>query len=206
MLGKGLGVIRCLAQLLSVLLFMAFGVGFALAKTQPTDDLRFSPVQISVTDQCELGWFDVRGPPLAVSNIAITGGVAVMHGGGAVVHGQETVAALFGFDGDFNATNRIPIPDDLPTTVHMGQQGKHMRGHNNFIEGRSYFNDGVDPSDLLAGVHNGQYPIVGTGSRGNPIVDFGRPIGIDGRTGQPVSRGQIHYGSKGAHIVPDSRN
>jgi len=87
----------------------------------------------------------------------------------------------------------------------MGQQGKHIKGHNNFIEGRSYFNEGIDPNDLLQGVHNGKFPIVGTGSRGNPIVDFGSPIGVDGRTGQIVQRAQIHYGKNGAHLVPDGR-
>lgn len=41
--------------------------------------------------------------------------------------------------------------------------------------------------------------------RGNPIVDFGRVVGVDGRTGLPVTRGQVHYGENGAHIVPDGR-
>ncbi|WP_418889829.1 DUF637 domain-containing protein [Pseudomonas putida] len=102
--------------------------------------------------------------------------------------------------------SKLPVPNDLPTKIHMGQQGKHIKGHNNFEEGRSYFNDGVDPVELLGGVHSGKYPVVGAGARGNPIVDFGRPIGVDGRTGQSVTRGQIHYGKNGAHIVPDARN
>uniref|UniRef100_A0A7C1SYW0 Uncharacterized protein n=1 Tax=Agrobacterium albertimagni TaxID=147266 RepID=A0A7C1SYW0_9HYPH len=29
---------------------------------------------------------------------------------------------------------------------------------------------------------------------------------VDGRTGRTVTRGQIHYGNNGAHIVPDARN
>ena len=28
-------------------------------------------------------------------------------------------------------------------------------------------------------------------------MDFGRPIGIEGRTGQPVIKGQVHYGGNG---------
>ena len=109
-------------------------------------------------------------------------------------------------DASAKATGKLPVPNDLPTNIHTGQQGKHIRGHNNFEEGRSYFNNGVDPAELLGGVHSGKYPIVGAGARGNPIVDFGRPIGIDGRTGQPVTKGQVHYGKNGAHIVPDARN
>jgi len=108
--------------------------------------------------------------------------------------------------GMVKGTGKLPVPSDLPINIHMGQQGKHIKGHNNFEEGRSYFNQGVDPAELLAGVHSGKYPVVGAGSRGNPIVDFGRPIGVDGRTGQSVTRGQIHYGKNGAHIVPDARN
>ena len=102
--------------------------------------------------------------------------------------------------------SKLPVPSDLPKTIHMGQQGKHIKGHSNFIAGRSYFNDGIDPIELLNGVHSGKYPIVGAGARGNPIVDFGRPIGVDGRTGMTVTKGQIHYGKNGVHIVPDARN
>ncbi|WP_425221573.1 polymorphic toxin type 50 domain-containing protein [Pseudomonas sp.] len=117
-------------------------------------------------------------------------------------------SGLMGRSGDdvVGGANRLPVPSDLPFNIHAGQQGKHIRGHNNFEEGRSYFNDGIDPAELLSGVHSGKYPVVGAGARGNPIVDFGRPIGVDGRTGLSVTRGQIHYGKNGAHIVPDMRN
>lgn len=88
----------------------------------------------------------------------------------------------------------------------MGQQGKHIKGHNSFKEGYSCFNDGVDPAELLGSVHSGKYSVAGAGVRGNPIVDFVRPIGVGGRTGQLVTRGQIHYGKNGAHIFPDARS
>ncbi|MBD8572605.1 MULTISPECIES: polymorphic toxin type 50 domain-containing protein [Pseudomonas syringae group] len=87
-----------------------------------------------------------------------------------------------------------------------GNKGKHIKGHNDFKEGRSCFNDGVDPAELLESVHSGKYSAVGAGVRGNPIVDFVRLIGVDGRTGQLVTRGQIQYGKNGAHIFPDARN
>ncbi|WP_158296276.1 polymorphic toxin type 50 domain-containing protein [Stutzerimonas nosocomialis] len=41
--------------------------------------------------------------------------------------------------GGTKATTKLPVPSDLPANIHIGQQGKHIRGHNNFIEGRSYF-------------------------------------------------------------------
>jgi hypothetical protein len=127
---------------------------------------------------------------------------AILIGGGA--KGYDGVPNVFSAAN--KATKSLPLPNDLPKNIHMGQQGKHIRGHNNFIEGRSYLNEGVDANSLLEGVHAGKHPIVGTGTRGNPIVDFGKSIGVDGRTGQAVSHGQIHFGQNGAHIVPDVRH
>ncbi len=124
---------------------------------------------------------------------AITAGVlATLASGGAGVKRAKT--------------SPIPVPENLPINIHMGQQGKHIKGHNNFEEGRSYIYSNVDPKKLLAGVHSNRYSVVTVGARGNPIVEFGRPIGVDGRTGKAVTKGQIHYGKNGAHIVPDSRN
>ncbi len=34
--------------------------------------------------------------------------------------------------------------DNVASNIHAGQQGKHVLGHNNFIPGRSYFDEGVD--------------------------------------------------------------
>lgn len=126
------------------------------------------------------------------------GAAAVKSGPGIV----SWVKGLFGA----KKPNAFPVPESLPTNIHMGQQGKHIKGHNNFEEGRSYFYNDVDPKELLAGVHSNKYSVVAFGARGNPIVEFGRPIGVDGRTRKAVTRGQIHYGKNGAHIVPDSRN
>lgn len=39
-------------------------------------------------------------------------------------------------------------------------------------------------------------------SRGQPIVDFGKPIGVDAATGISTQYGTIHSGENGAHIVP----
>lgn len=118
----------------------------------------------------------------------------------------SAASAVAGSIKGVKATGKLPVPNDLPKNIHAGRPGKNIRGHNNFQEGRSYFNNGVDPAELLGGVHSGKCPIVGAGARGNPVVDFGRPIGVDGRTGQPVTKGQIRYGKNGAHIVPDGRN
>ena len=132
-------------------------------------------------------------------------------GMGAVVYlGKQAIK-----DGAKSAFNKIkswfpkkslPVPKDLPKNIHMGQQGKHIKGHNNYMKGRSTLLDDVDPQKLLDGVHSGDYKIIGKGSRGNPIVDFGKPIGRDGKTGELTQYGQLHSGKSGTHIVPHNKN
>jgi len=109
---------------------------------------------------------------------------------------------LAAIGGDLSTKGTGKIVDGVATNIHPGQQGKHIPGNNNFIPGRSSINSDIDPQKLLDGVHNGSYPVVGAGSRGQPIVDFGRPIGVDGATGLPTNFGTIHSGKAGAHIVP----
>ena len=89
--------------------------------------------------------------------------------------------------------------------IHDGHQGKHIEGHNNYIEGRSKLT--ADPHELikLAGTGDtisGTPPAPGAKER----VDFGKVIGeyIDPKTkmGTPTTKGIIHYSKAGAHIVP----
>lgn len=87
-------------------------------------------------------------------------------------------------------------------TLHWGQQGKHIPGHNNYIPGRSILTH-PDPQSLLNDFAGKGQP-VGKVPRGQPgskeRVDFGQVIGeVDG---QPTTKGIIHYSKKGAHIVP----
>ncbi|OZI47990.1 polymorphic toxin type 50 domain-containing protein [Bordetella genomosp. 5] len=70
------------------------------------------------------------------------------------------------------------------------------------IPGRSYLFDGVDPQKLLNGALAGEFPVVGYSSRGQPIVDFGRDIGVDASSGSATRYGTLHSGKNGAHIVP----
>lgn len=58
-------------------------------------------------------------------------------------------------------------------------------------------------------MHGGQYPIVRTDLRGNPVADFGSDIGSyvqQGQAGVPTRYGTIHYGKNGAHVVPANPN
>jgi hypothetical protein len=103
---------------------------------------------------------------------------------------------------DSNASSGQPLTGEISDKIHPGAQGKHDPSHSNFIPGRSTLNPEIDAQELLNGFHSGQYKPVSTGARGNPVVDFGRPIGTDANTGLPTQFGTIHSGKNGAHIVP----
>ncbi|WP_343203080.1 polymorphic toxin type 50 domain-containing protein [Stenotrophomonas maltophilia] len=100
------------------------------------------------------------------------------------------------------------VPDSDPNKAQLEASEKRGRGYaaeQQLIKGANAFLGYSTIGELLTGVHSGKYPVVGNGSRGNPIVEFGRPIGVDGKTGKTVTRGQIQYGKNGAHIVLDAR-
>ncbi len=103
-------------------------------------------------------------------------------------------------------------PSPLPKnpTIHPGQQGKHVPGHNNFQPGKSELTH-PNPQKLLNDF-SGKGTVRGSAASGwKETVDFGEPIGkwVDPKTGAkiPTTRGTIHYNSKGqAHIVPCNPN
>lgn len=119
---------------------------------------------------------------------------------------ETTANALKLSDAQIAALRNDNMLTRLPVNIHAGQQGKHIINSNNAIPGRSMLNPGVDPQKLLDGVHARQYPIVDIGSRGQPIVNFGKPIGVDAASGLPTQYGTLHYGNKGVHIVPTNPN
>ena len=88
-------------------------------------------------------------------------------------------------------------------TIHEGKQGKHIIGHNNYIEGRSIFYGTVDDAQKLVNKFAGTGQWLGNGRE---RVDFGKIIGeyIDPGTkkGQKTTMGLIRYSKKGTHIVP----
>lgn len=91
---------------------------------------------------------------------------------------------------------------NIGTKIHDGAQGKHIIGHNNYTPGKSTLNRNINPQELLDGIHLGVYPVVSKNNRNTIVVDFGKPIGIDGVSGLSTNFGTIHSGKKGVHIVP----
>ena len=88
------------------MLFSVLGAGMAFAVPMNTSEISFYQAENTLLTQAADAGFTARAPPMAVSNVAVTGGVTSMQGSAFTVHGQETVAALFGFGDDLNATNR----------------------------------------------------------------------------------------------------
>ena len=91
------------------------------------------------------------------------------------------------------------------TKLHSGAQGKHIPGHNNYKPdaGRGIFHGSLEHAQELVNKFAG----TGTWMNNNrERVDFGKNIGTwispDGTQRLATSRGIIHYGKKGAHIVP----
>lgn len=107
-----------------------------------------------------------------------------------------------------------PIRDKIrsgeqPKTIEAGKQGKHILGHNNYIDGRSYLTVTMDEAQKLVD----QYAGIGELRRDQAgqwthkeFIKLENPIGVwvDPKTGAQVktNRFAIHYSKKGVHIVP----
>lgn len=96
----------------------------------------------------------------------------------------------------------------LNTTVQEGKQGKHLKWHNNFIEGRSYLNATEDVQALVS-KYAGTGVLVRDASgkwAHKEVVKADHPVGfavsqVDGTTTE-TSTFTIHYSKNGVHIVP----
>ena len=106
-----------------------------------------------------------------------------------------------------NTTISINKPQSEKVTLHEGKQGKHVVGHNNYIEGRSEV-DMQTAGNILNDFQDTGTKFENNGKITKEVVDtHGKYVGIfvDEDTGQRsiTSRFTIHYDSKGkAHVVP----
>ncbi len=93
---------------------------------------------------------------------------------------------------------------NFPKKIHIGKQGKHIVGHNNYTKGKSILNISIDKAQELVKKHSGTGKKIGTNRE---RVDFQRVIGkyVDPNTGKSYSTtvGTIHYSNTGTHIVPE---
>lgn len=89
------------------------------------------------------------------------------------------------------------------TAIHFGRQSKHIPGQTNYDSTKSRITISLGRLQDLLEIHAG---LGERKSRDREAVDFGTQIGVfvDYLTGaeSPTSRGIIHYGKAGAHVVP----
>lgn len=89
------------------------------------------------------------------------------------------------------------------TKLHDGRQGKHIVGHNNYVKGKSILRMSLKHAQQLTERYAGTGLFIGNNKE---VVDFHETIGIwispNGKEKLPTTRGIIHYGNDGAHIVP----
>ncbi|MCI7084725.1 polymorphic toxin type 50 domain-containing protein [bacterium] len=99
--------------------------------------------------------------------------------------------------------------DDTPKVIESGKQGKHIKGHNNYIEGNSYLTVSETEAQELVNKYAGTGDIK-RDSKGRwtnkEFVTADKKIGVvvDSESGKETStaRFSIHYSRKGVHIVP----
>jgi len=99
-----------------------------------------------------------------------------------------------------------------PLTLNLGSQGKHMLGHNNYIDGRSYMMATEAEIQELVNEYSGTGKFMeqknGIYSNRELVSASGYSgVNIDPRTGELefTSRFYIHYSQKGTHVVPTLR-
>ncbi len=144
------------------------------------------------------------GAALAVTSagILIPVGVAVSAesiAAGAALAGQGAGTLMY-------AKSRSENIGKATMKINFGQQGKHIPGHNNFQNGKSVFTH-ANPKALFEKFSGKGQPLNNFkfGEAGyKERVDFGEVIGnfIYKNKSYETTRGIIHYGENGAHIVP----
>lgn len=102
----------------------------------------------------------------------------------------------------------------VPTTVHTGQQDKHIKTSKNYInavKSQKVHKSAllVDAADLIGRFHKGEFTVLAFGTgRNSVLVNFEHDIGevIEEATGTVLNTtqyGSIRYGaSGGVHIIP----
>ncbi|MBE6051884.1 MAG: phage capsid protein [Clostridium sp.] len=101
---------------------------------------------------------------------------------------------------------------EQPLNIEEGKQGKHIKGHNNYIEGRSYLTISTDEAQELVNKYagTGEIRLKQNGEWDNKeIIEVDKNIGVNvnNRTNEssPTNKFKVHYSKKGVHIVPTKK-
>ena len=99
--------------------------------------------------------------------------------------------------------------DNQPKNIHIGKQGKHILGHNNYISGRSYLTISIEEVEELIKKYagTGKFELQRNGEvKNKELIECNKNIGvnINNETGEltETNRFYIHYSKDGVHIVP----
>lgn len=99
-----------------------------------------------------------------------------------------------------------------PLEILEGKQGKHIKEHNNYIEGRSYLTISIDEAQKIVNKYAGSGIIRLNQNNewdNKEIVTVDKEIGINvnNMTNEEskTNRCKIHYSKKGTHIVPTKK-
>ncbi|WP_024613644.1 phage minor capsid protein [Clostridium sp. Ade.TY] len=104
------------------------------------------------------------------------------------------------------------IKTNQPLKIEVGKQGKHILGHNNYIEGRSYLTISLEEAQELINNYAGTGEIrlnYNNEWDNKEIIKVNKDIGVEvnNRTNKETitNRFKVHYSKKGTHIVPMRR-
>lgn len=101
---------------------------------------------------------------------------------------------------------------EQPLNIEEGKQGKHIKGHNNYIEGRSYLTISLEEAQELVNKYagTGEIRLKQNGEWDNKeIIKVNKEIGvnINNKTNESslTNKFKVHYSKKGVHIVPTKK-
>lgn len=94
-------------------------------------------------------------------------------------------------------------------SVREGSQGKHIKGHSNYVEGKSYITIPIEKVQTLVNEYAGHGQLVfnknGQWSKKEIVISddyVGYAVNSKTKTEQITKSFKIHYSNKGVHIVP----
>lgn len=93
------------------------------------------------------------------------------------------------------------------TELNEDKQGKHIKGHKNYQEGRSILEIDFERAQELINLYAGKGILLGDNREKVHFPEIiGTYIDFQGNKGIQTDWGLIHYSKSGAHIVPASPN
>ncbi len=111
-----------------------------------------------------------------------------------------------------DAVRSLIRSDQITKKINKGHQNKHIKESGHYISGKSYLYGDLDTAQGLVDKYHGTGEPIFTrqGDWANKeVISLAEPIGVavDMQTGAETETGRftIHYGKKGTHIVPTSK-